>query len=240
MTIVPKINNDSESRRLQRNMTDTQKRNSNNIKEGKLVNAFVKDPNLSLDETLDTLVISQSEIKLPEKLTEKESKRDRGIYYLAGASLGVMGLLGGFTALIKNFSKKKFESTKEHLLPGITRNHCINDEVHQSIFSMIQSPNRRTILAAIGVITLGAMAFVAKTFIDGYRDVWIKKREADIQKNLQENLIAVETQAFSGKMQIIRSMLSTTFILTEAPLSSFGLLYSKTIDVGSTPKTSPT
>ena len=209
MTVIPKINNDSESRRLQRNMTDTQKRNSNLIKEGKLVNAFIKDPNLSLDETLDTLVISQNEIKLPEKLAEKESKKDRGLYYIAGASLGGMALLGGFTALMKNFSKKKLDSTKDYLLPGITRNHCINDEVHQSIFSMIQSPNRRTILAAIGVITLGAMAFMAKTFIDGYRDVWIKKREADIQKNLQENLIEVETQAFSGKMQIIRSMLSS-------------------------------
>lgn len=209
MTVIPKINNDSESRRLQRNMTDTQKRNSNLIKEGKLVNAFIKDPNLSLDETLDTLVISQNEIKLPEKLAEKESKKDRGLYYIAGASLGGMALLGAFTALMKSFSKKKLDSTKDYLLPGITRNHCINDEVHQSIFSMIQSPNRRTILAAIGVITLGAMAFMAKTFIDGYRDVWIKKREADIQKNLQENLIAVETQAFSGKMQIIRSMLSS-------------------------------
>ena len=209
MTIVPKINNDSESRRLQRNMTDTQKRNSNIIKEGKLVNAFVKDPNLSLDETLDTLVISQNEINMPEKLAEKERKRDKSLFYIAGTSLGIMGVLGGFTGLMKNFSKKKLESTKEYLLPGITRNHCINDEVHQSIFSMIQSPNRRTILAAIGVITLGAMAFLAKTFIDGYRDVWIKKREADIQKNLQENLIAVETQAFSGKIQIIRSMLSS-------------------------------
>ena len=189
-------------------MTDTQIRNSNLIKEGKLVNAFVKDPNLSLDETLDTLVISQNEIKMPEKLTEKESKKDKGIYYIAGASIGVMALLGGFTALMKDFSKKKLESTKEYLLPGITRNHCINDEIHQSIFSMIQSPNRRTILAAIGVITLGSMAFMAKTFIDGYRDVWIKKQEANIQKNLQENLIEVETQAFSGKMQIIRSMLS--------------------------------
>ena len=208
MTTIPKINNDAESKRLQRNMTETQKRNSNNVKEGKLVNAFVKDPNLSLDETLDTLVISQSEIKMPEKLVEKERKKDRSLYYIAGTSLGVMGVLGAFTGLMKNFSKKKLESTKEYLLPGITRNHCINDEVHQSIFSMIQSPNRRTILAAIGVITLGSMAFMAKTFIDGYRDVWIKKREADIQKNLQENLIAVETQAFSGKMQIIRSMLS--------------------------------
>lgn len=209
MTIIQKINNDAESKRQQRNMTDTQKRNSNNIKEGKLVNAFVKDPNLSLDETLDTLVVSQSTISMPEKLQEKEIKKDKGIYYLAGVSLGVMGLFGGFTTLMKNFSKKKFESTKEYLLPGITRNHCINNEIHQSIFSMIQSPNRRTILAAVGVITLGSMAFLAKTFIDGYRDVWIRKQEADIQKSLQENLIAVETQAFSGKMQIIRSMLST-------------------------------
>ena len=208
MTTIPKINNDSESKRIQRNMTDTQKRNSNNIKEGKLVNAFVKDPNLSLDETLDTLVISQQEVKLPEKLKEKEVKKDKSLLYLAGISLGVMGALGAFTGLMKDFSKKKFESTKEYLLPGITRNHCINDEIHQSIFSMIQSPNRRTILSAIGVITLGAMAFLAKTFIDGYRDVWIKKQEADIQKNLQENLIEVETQSFSGKMQIIRSMLA--------------------------------
>ena len=161
MTTVTKINNDSESRRLQRNMTDTQKRNSNNIKEGKLVNAFVKDPNLSLDETLDTLVISQKEVNLPEKLNEKEIKIDKSLYYLAGASLGAMGLIGGFTALMKNFSKKKLDSTQEYLLPGITRNHCINNEIHQSIFSMIQSPNRRTILSAIsGFIKSAEATFV--------------------------------------------------------------------------------
>lgn len=209
MTTIPKITNDLETKRQQKNMTETQKRNSNYVKEGKIVNAFVKDPNLSLDETIDSLVISQKEVKLPKKLNEHENKQDRGLYYLAGISLGIMGLLGAFTAFVKNFSQKKLDSTKEYLLPGITRNHCINDELHQSIFSMVQSPNRKTILSAIGVITLSAMAFIAKTFIDGYKDVWIKKREADIQKNLQENLIEVETQSFSGKMQIIRSMLST-------------------------------
>jgi len=209
MTTIARINNDSESTRLQRNMTNTQKKNSNNVKEGKLVNAFVKDPNLSLDETLDTLVISENEIKLPEKLKEVENKKDNGILKLAGLSIGVMGIMGGFTAMIRNSAKKRFESTKEYLLPGITRNHCINDEIHQSIFSMIQSPNRKTILATIGVVTLSAMAFVAKNFIDGYRDVWIKKQEANIQKNLQEKLIAVETQSFSGKIQIIRSMMTS-------------------------------
>ena len=220
LNIVPKINNDSESRRLQRNMTDTQKRNSNYIKEGKLVNAFIKDPLLSLDETLDTLVISQNEVDMPDKVYEKEDKKDKGLYYIAGASIGLMGLFGGFTAMIKNFSKKRLDTTEEYLLPGITRNHCINDEMHQSIFSMIQSPNRKTILAAVGVITLGAMAFAAKTFVDGFKEVWVKRREADIQKNLQENLIAVETQSFSGKIQIIRSMLSTKAKIFAENLSS--------------------
>lgn len=208
MNMVPKINNDSESRRMQRNMTDTQKKNSNYVKEGKLVNAFVKDPQLSLDETIDTLVISHEPIDLPQKVFETENKKNKGIYYLAGASIGVMGIFGAFTAMIKNFSKKKFQSTEEYLLPGITRNHCINNEIDQSIFSMIQSPNRRTILASIGVITMASMAFIAKNFIDGFKEIWVKKQEANIQKNLQENLIAVETQSFSGKIQIIRSLLS--------------------------------
>ena len=52
------------------------------------------------------------------------------------------------------------------------------------------------------------MAFMGKTFFDGFKEVWVKKKEADIQKNLQENLIDIETRSFGGKIQIIRSMLS--------------------------------
>ena len=50
---------------------------------------------------------------------------------------------------------------------------------------MIQSPNRRTILASIGVITLASMAFIAKNFIDGFKEIWVKKQEANIHKNLE-------------------------------------------------------
>ena len=207
--MVPKINNDYESKRLQRNMTETQKRNINSVKEGKIVNSFVKDTQVDFNDTRDTLIISEKEVDLPQKVYEKEEKKSKGLLYIAGISTGVTALMGGFTAMIKSVSKKKLESTEEYLLPGITRNHCINNEVHQSIFSMIQSPNRKTILAAVGVISMAAMAFMLKTFADGFKEVWVKKKEADIQKNLQENLIAVETQSFSGKMQIIRSMLSS-------------------------------
>ena len=207
--MIPKINQDAEATRHQKNMTNTQKRNDSNIKEGVSVNSFIKVPLLSLDETCDTLIISQTNIEMPQKVYEKETKQRDPLIPLCIATVGVMALLGGFTAMMKKFSKGKLENTKEYLLPGITRNHCINDEVHQSIFSMIQSPNRKTILASLGVITLGSMAFMGKIFIDGFKDVWIKKQEADIQKNLQESLIEVETQSFSGKIQIIRSMLSS-------------------------------
>ena len=213
--MIPKVNQDLESSRHQKNMTNTQKKNDTYVKEGVIVNSFVKDPLLEgpratvLDETYDTLVISDKNIDLPERVFEKEDKKVNPLLPLCFATIGVMGLLGGFTAMMKKFSKGKLESSKEYLLPGITRNHCINDEIHQSIFSMIQSPNRKTILASLGVITLGSMAFMGKIFIDGFKEVWVKKQEADIQKNLQENLIAVETQSFSGKIQIIRSMLSS-------------------------------
>ncbi len=204
-----KINRDLESSRHQKNMTNTQKRNDTYVKEGIIVNSYVKDPNLSLDQTYDALVISKNRVALPKKLYQKENKTTNPIYPLCAITLGVMGLFGIFTAMMKKFSKNKLDSSKEYLLPGITRNHCINDEIHQSIFSMIQSPNRKTILASLGVITLGAMGFMGKIFIDGFKEVWVKSKEADIQKNLQENLIAVETQSFSGKLQIIRSMLSS-------------------------------
>ena len=207
--MIPKINQDLESSRHQKNMTNTQKRNDTYVKEGVIVNSYIKDPLLSLDETCDTLVISNTNIDMPKKVYEREEKRGNPLLPLCIATVGVMGLLGGFTAMMKKFSKGRLETTKEYLLPGITRNHCINNEIHQSIFSMIQSPGRKTILASLGVITLGSMAFMGKIFIDGFKEVWVKKKEADIQKNLQENLIEVETQSFAGKIQIIRSMLSS-------------------------------
>lgn len=207
--MIHKINQDLESKRHQKNMTKTQKRNDYYVKEGIIVNSYVKDPNLSLDETYDSLVISKYQITLPEKIKEKEEKSVNPLYPICAITIGVMTLLATLTFMMKRFSKGRMESSKEYILPGITRNHCINNEIHQSIFSMIQSPNRKTILSSIGVIVLGAMAFMGKIFIDGFKEVWIKKQEADINKNLQESLIAVETQSFSGKLQIIRSLLSS-------------------------------
>ena len=204
---------DNETARQQRNLTTTQKRANSNTKEGVLVNNFIKDADtcVNLDNTVDTLIISDR-VKLPQKLNEDKIVKDKTLLPISGAALGVMGVFAGITAFISHNTKIATNMAKnmikEKWLPTLTRNISINDETSQAIFQMVTNPNRKTIIAGVGVFSLTATAFMGKTFFDGFKDIWVKKREADIQKNLQEQLIDVETQSFSGKIQIIRNTLS--------------------------------
>ena len=127
---------------------------------------------------------------------------------LSAIALGVMSSIALLTAFVNHSAKVATKIAKEKWLPAVTRNVNLSTETHQVIYQMVQNPNRKTFIAGAGVLALSAMAFMGKTFFDGYKDIWVKRKEANIQKNLQEKLIAVETQSFSGKMQIIRSMLS--------------------------------
>lgn len=52
------------------------------------------------------------------------------------------------------------------------RNVAINDEATQALYRIVECPSKKTILAGTGVFTLTAMAFMGKTFFDGFRDVW--------------------------------------------------------------------
>ena len=93
---INELNQNLDSIRHQKNMTNTQKRNDTYNKEGIIVNSYVKDPNLSLDETIDTLVISNKRIDLPSKVYEKEEKRSNPLIPICGITVGVMSLMGGF------------------------------------------------------------------------------------------------------------------------------------------------
>ncbi len=203
--------NDAETVRQQRNLTNSQKKNNRSTKEGVLVNSFVKDKDnnihTSLSETKDAFVISE-DTKMPEKLYENTRLPDRKLFPLSIAAIGVMGAVAGLTAFVSRSAKISTELAKEKWLPAVTRNVQLSRETTQVIYQMVQNPNRKTFIAGAGVFALTAMAFMGKTFFDGYKEIWVKRREAEIQKDLQENLVNVETQSFSGKMQIIRSMLS--------------------------------
>lgn len=200
---------DVEIQRQIRNQTDSQKKNTGATKEGVVVNSFYKEPktSLNMDELYNSLVISDS-ARMPEKLNESKQTKDKSLRPIALIALGVMGSVGLVSALVKRSARINLSLGPEKKIDHLTRNISITDESMQGIYQMVQCPNQKTILAGTGVIALGAMGFMGKMFIDGFKDVWVKKREAGIQKNLQENLIAVETQSFSGKIQIIRGMLS--------------------------------
>ncbi len=200
---------DGETLRQQRNLTTSQKKNNANTKEGVLVNSFIKDCpecKVDLNDTYDSLVIS-SNVKMPDKLNERRSK-EKSLIPISGITVGVMGVLTGITAFVLHSAKANLNLDKMKKLPSTVRNVAINEETHQALYQIVQCPNKQTIMAGSGVLVLTAMAFIGKTFFDGFKDVWVKKKEADIQKNLQEKLINIETQSFSGKIQIIRSMMS--------------------------------
>ena len=196
------INNDLESQRIKRNLTQTQKRVADSVKEGVLVNS-----NLPLSESYNSLMIADT-VELPDKLYEQNTKKEKGLLPIAATTVGFMAGLTGITALIAKSAKDAVDVDLAKKLPSLTRNVCINKEMDQAIYRLVANPNKKTAMAAAGLGVLSSMAFMGKTFCEGFKDVWVKKKEADIHKDLQENLIQVETQSFSGKMQIIRSMLS--------------------------------
>lgn len=203
---------DAETIRQQRNLTKSQKRTNSETKEGVLVNNFIKDKEcpdcqINLDETRDTLVISDK-TQMPERLGEANTSPQKSILPISALAIGVMGAIALLSAFIKHNTRINLKIIDEKRLPPTTRNVALNEETHQALYQMIQSPTNKTIRAGVGVLALTAMGFMGKTFFDGFKDVWVKKREADIHKNMQEQLINIETQSFAGKMQITRSMLS--------------------------------
>lgn len=204
MTINPL--HDAEIKRQQRNLTNPQRRASLETKEGVLVNNFIKDDNVNLNDTIDTLVISKN-TTMPKKLYEKDKKRSN-LFPISALAIGVMSAITGIAGLIYHSSKVNLTMSSLKRIPPTIRNVAINDEGFQALYRIIECPNYKTIQAGTGVFTLTAMAFMGKTFFDGYKEVWVKKKEADIQKNLQEKLIDIETKSFGGKIQITRSMLS--------------------------------
>lgn len=207
---MAKINqmNDVELARQTRNHTDSQKKNADATKEGVVVNSLIKEPkHVDMNDLYDSMVISDN-ARMPQKLNENKQTKEKSIFPISLISTGVMASVALISVLVRKSAKINLNLAAEKRTDHLTRNISITDESVQSIYQMVQTPNQKTILAGTGVLALGAMAFIGKMFIDGFKDIWVKKREADIQKNLQEKLIAVETQSFSGKIQIIRSMLS--------------------------------
>jgi len=196
---------DNEATRQKKNLTASQKKTADATKEGVVVNNLVKTPDMC--NMCDTMIISDN-IKLPEKLSEKEDSSKKSLIPISLIATGAMASIALMSLLVRRSAKINLTLSEAQKIEPLQRNLSINKETDQAIFQMVSCTNQKTILAGTGVLAISAMGFMGKMFIQGFKDIWVKKQEANIEKNLQENLIAVETQSFSGKIQIMRSMLS--------------------------------
>ena len=212
---------DLETQRQYRNHTQTQKKNISELKEGVVVNSLIKDakePVPGIENMYDNLVIpdrttvpdsfQRLNIENDKYNSKKEKSNHKTLAPLIATTVGLFGILAGTMAMLSNAAKHKTKLPSWQTLPEIPKNVAINNEPHFVTYLMIRDPNTRNILGALGVFVLSAIGLVGKNFVDGVKEIWVRKKQADVQKDLQEKLIAVETQSFSGKMQILRNMLA--------------------------------
>ncbi|HSA06173.1 MAG TPA: hypothetical protein P5556_03235 [Candidatus Gastranaerophilales bacterium] len=185
---------------------------------------FITDTYINGRENEDSVFINSS---LPKELKKNYDKDNRNaektFISMAGIPLGVLGAGALATGALAGFYKKKLnpEAIENGFVSKIFRgvkkifndnekgpilppNINIKTESQYAAYEALRDPSLKKILGAMAVITFSSAAFVLKNTVDGMKEIWVKKREADIQRNFQENMIDIETRSFSGKKQIVR------------------------------------
>lgn len=199
-----------------RYLTNHQLKQKNATLEGVVVNNFIKDNNdnsTSMDDTFNTLVISDKETGI-EAFTYNENKENKGFDTKKAllplvVSTSSIFIISAFLSLVfKNSAKKNLSEPFVKQLPAMGMNMNIVEETGFATYMALRDPNRQNILSAIAIFAFSALTLSAKKFIEGLKEIWLKKQDADIQRDLQENLIDIETKAFSGKLTLQRNMLS--------------------------------
>lgn len=152
------------------------------------------------------------ELYMSDKTEKKNSLLSNALVPLV---LTPLVLLGGGCLLSQAMKKTAVnklkilaEKTENHFLPAVGRNININDDDKFLLYLCFQEPTRKNFLVTGSIILVSGAAFIMKNFVDGFKDIWVKKQEAKIEKEFQDNSIEIETRSFSGKNQINRSLLA--------------------------------
>lgn len=218
--------NNIQSRKENQILTGNQRKHASVSRQGIIVDSMINKP--SLNDVVDSLVISNDEVgskEIHKIFTYQNSEQQKdyiknALLPLCASTTALFGALFGITAGIKTLAAQKAKNEPWKNLPEIARNFNLNNEKHFVTYAAIQNPNAKTIIGALGIFVLGAGAFITKNCVDGFKEIWIKKQESQIQKDLQKNLINVEARTFAGKIAIVRSMMSKNAKLFEHTLQN--------------------
>jgi len=165
-------------------------------------------------ETGSNLVILPRK-NISEDVKTAESKSfdmKKALMPLLIGTVAIAGGAFGLSALLRTSAKKILTSKAHEQLPNLALNMNIREETDFATYMMLRNPNAKTIMGALGVFAFSGLTVVAKNFVDGVKEVWTKKQEADIKRDLQENLIDTETKVFAGKLNVERNILSESAI----------------------------
>jgi len=187
----------------------------NNLR-GVLLNTYIKDGQKK--DCVDFSAIS-SQLLIPENIKPEhfEKKEPEEVFdikkalkpiFVAGAVAA--GSILAISASLRGYSKAMAKEV-DIVRPGdLARNINILEEPHFAMYQVLRDPSQKKLLGFIGVGIMSAFTMCAKNFVDGIKEVWIKKQNCDIEHDLQENLINVETEVFSGKLNTVNTLLRNT------------------------------
>lgn len=173
-------------------------------KDGILVDNFVK-------EDKQKVKLSYSDMAMPQTSKSEKptgfSMTNAIMPLVAGTAATFAGVTILSGVLLK--SSKTLKNIKPfEALPDLATNMNIRQETHFATYKMLRDPSTKNIAGALGVFIYSGLTLAAKNFVDGAKEIWIKKRQADIERDLQENLIQVETDSFSGKIKTVNELLA--------------------------------
>lgn len=189
----------------------------NDTIKGVILNNHIKRDSYERIEDFDRIsneLLIPSKLELP-KQEKKENKKEsfdfkkalKPVAITAGIGLGALLLISGSV----NKYSKLMANKNDIVRPGdLARNINILEEPHFAMYRMLRDPNAKNVAGFVGVGLMSAVTLIAKNVVDATKEIWIKKQECDIEHDLQENLIQVETEAFAGKLNVVNTLLSDT------------------------------
>ena len=189
----------------------------NKTLQGVLINNHMRTPssdcNYSFNDIQDSLLICETNGYYKGNCITKDENESSFdikkaiIPTLAGTALIVGGCFG-LSAILKKSSNNLLNTKNFEQLPDLAINMNIKEEPQFAIYRAIRDPNSKNILGATAVFLMSGITIACKNFVEGAKEIWLKKQSADVEKNLQEKLIEVETNSFSGKLKVVNDLMN--------------------------------
>ena len=203
----------ANTKKVKEPKTPSAEKAMNNTVKGVILNNYLRNQNkadyISLHDVQDSLLVCDSEnyYSIPKTEDEKKKESSFDVKKVLLPTLAVSGvILGsclGLTALLKKSSKAILNTRNFEQLPDLAVNMNIKEEPEFAIYRALRDPSFKNMLGVVAVFAMSGITLAAKNLIDGVKDVWVKKKSADIETELQENLIDVEKDSFSGKLNVV-------------------------------------